>query len=104
LKVAATFRVPELVQTVSTGAAALAGFDIVIRRVVRVQRSVSCGRADVSVNVASLPPGNAENDHLPGSGVAKPRFAGAGAGVCAASGATAISAQAAVNNSFMKVP
>jgi hypothetical protein len=102
LKVAETLRVAELVHTVSAGVATLDGFETVIRRVVRMQRNVSCGRPDVSLNVASLPPGNAEKDQLPGSGVATLRLAGAG--VCAASGAMAISAQAEANNSLMMVP
>ena len=55
LKLAGTLRTAELVHTYMNGAAPVAGFAIVTRRVARTHRIVSCGSADGLVNVASLP-------------------------------------------------
>ena len=68
LKLVATARLAELVQTEKLATAALAGFAIATRRVARVQRSVSCGRCEVSEKMASLPPGMVLYDHVPASG------------------------------------
>ena len=50
-----TLRDVELVHTSSEGDAALAAFEIRTWRDARTQWIVSCGRAELSVNVASLP-------------------------------------------------
>ena len=55
LKLAGTLRTAEVVQTYMNGAATVAGFAIVTRRVARTHLIVSCGSADGLANVASLP-------------------------------------------------
>ena len=55
LKLAGTLRTAELVHTYMKGAAAVAGFAIVTRRVARTHRIDSWGSADGLANIASLP-------------------------------------------------
>ena len=68
-KLAGRLRDPELVHTNRNGETRVPGLDNVTRRIERAQVIVSCGRADESRNVATLPAAIGALVQLPAIGV-----------------------------------